>query len=355
ITGMEFMDDGRLFVSEVTGQIYIVETDGTVNPTLFIDLGDRVGSDGKQALSSFVFHPQFETNVLFYVNYTDSQNITHLSRFHTMPSDPDQGDPNSEETMLTVVQPTDLHNGAGMVFGPDGYLYFGMGDGGGFDDPSDNGQNGQTYLGAIMRVDVDGAFPYEIPPDNPFVGNPDVLDEIWALGLRNPWRTAFDSATDDFYIADVGESLWEEIDFEEAGSGGGNNYGWRCYQGFYPYITDGCGSAENYTFPVYVRTHHTMCAIIGGYVYRGSLYPMMDGHYLFADYCSGRVRGLLKQPDDAFEVASTGRIYDGIVTTFGQAPDGELFAAAHGDIYRITAETITLTPRSYLPLIQFDN
>jgi glucose/arabinose dehydrogenase len=355
ITGLEFTDDGRLFVADVTGKIRIVETDGTVNPTLFIDLGDRIGSTGEQALSSFVLHPQFETNGAFFVNYTTPQNVTHLSRFHTMTTDPGQGDPNSEEIILAIVQPTDIHNGAGMVFGPDGYLYFGMGDGGGFDDPDNNGQNGNSYLGAIMRVDVDGVFPYQIPPDNPFIGNPDVLDEIWAMGLRNPWRISFDSATGDFYIADVGEALWEEINYEPAGSGGGFNYGWRCYQGYESYITEGCGPEETFTFPVYVRTHNTMCAIIGGYVYRGTQYPILEGQYLFADLCSGRVRGLLQQPDGSFAVASTGKISGGNVTTFGQDLDGELLIASAGKVYRISAEAVTLTPQSYLPLTRFDN
>jgi glucose/arabinose dehydrogenase len=271
-----------------------------------------------------------------------------------MVANPDQADPNSEEIMLTVVQPTNVHNGAGMQFGPDGYLYFGMGDGGYYDDPDNNGQNGSTYLGAIMRIDVDGAFPYEIPPDNPFVGNPDVLDEIWAMGLRNPWRFDFDSLTNDFYIADVGETLWEEVNFEAAGSGGGYNYGWRCYQGFESYILDGCGPPENYTFPVYVKTHRTMCAIIGGHVYRGTLYPMMAGHFLFADLCSGRVYGLLRQPDGSFTMASTGKVNGSEATTFGQDPNGELVIAASHNVYRISAESVTLTPQIYLPVVLFD-
>lgn len=355
ISGLDFADDGRLFVADVTGKIRLVETDGTVNPVLFMDLGDRIGSTGKQALSSFVLHPQFETNGEFFVNYTTAQNVTYLSRFHRMAADPDQGDPESEEVILAVNQPTDIHNGAGMVFGPDGYLYFGMGDGGGLDDPHDNGQNGNTYLGAIMRIDVDGLFPYEIPSDNPFIGDPDVLDEIWAMGLRNPWRISFDSANGDFYIADVGERLWEEINFEPAGSDGGFNYGWRCYQGYEAYITEGCGPEEIFTFPVYVKTHNTMCALIGGYVYRGTQYPVLEGHYLFADLCSGRVRGLLQQVDGSFEEASVGKVSGGEATTFGQAPDGELVVAADRSVYRISAETVILTPQSYLPLIRFDD
>ncbi len=353
ISSLEFTDDGRLYVADIAGRIRIVEVNGTVNPTVFLDLRNQVGSSGKQALSGFVLHPQFESNGTFFVNYTNSQNLTFLSKFQTMPSDPDQGDPDSEEILLTMVQPTDIHNGAGMVFGPDGFLYFGMGDGGYYDDPDNNSQNGNTYLGAIMRIDVDGATPYAIPNDNPFIGDPNVLDEIWAMGVRNPWRFDFDPLTDDLYIADVGGTLWEEIDFEPAGSGGGFNYGWRCYQGFAPHILEGCGPAEDYDFPVYVRPHSSMCAIIGGHVYRGSLYPMMDGHFLFSDLCSGRTRGLLRQPDGSFVVASTGKIDGGIVSTFGEDPNGELYIAANKMVYKISAETVTLTPQSYLPSIHF--
>ena len=353
ISSLDFADNGRLYMAHASGKVQIVEVDGTINPTDFLDLRSQVGNSGKQALSGFVLHPQFESNGTFFVNYTNSQNLTFLSKFQTMVGDPDQADPNSEEILLTMVQPTDIHNGAGMVFGPDGYLYFGMGDGGYYDDPDNNSQNGNTYLGAIMRVDVDGPFPYAIPPDNPFIGDPNVLDEIWAMGVRNPWRFDFDSATGDLYIADVGGTLWEEIDFEPAGSGGGFNYGWRCYQGFAPHILEGCGPAENYTFPVYVRAHSSMCAIIGGHVYRGSAYPMMDGHFLFADFCSGRTRGLLRQPDGSFVVASTGKIEGGIVSTFGEDPNGELYIVANSSVYKISAETVTLTPQAYLPSIHF--
>jgi glucose/arabinose dehydrogenase len=277
--------------------------------------------------------------------------VTNLASFQTTLADPNQADPASETTILEVVQPTDIHNGAGMTFGPDGYLYFGLGDGGYYNDPSDNGQNGNTLLGALLRLDVDGQLPYGIPPDNPFVGNPDVLDEIWAVGLRNPWRFTFDSLTGDFYVTDVGETLWEELNLEPAGSPGGNNYGWRCYQGNMPFILEGCGPAENYTFPVYVRSHAVMCAIIGGYVYRGSQYPMIEGHYLIADLCTGRVSGLVQEPDNSWTIASAGRTPNGGITTFAQGPDGELYIVSYGTVYRIRAEIITLTPQIFMPIV----
>jgi glucose/arabinose dehydrogenase len=352
ITSIEFTADGRLYVSDTIGRIRTVETDGTINPTLFLDLQGQVGSSGEQALTGFVLDPDFENNGVFYVNYTSPQGITNLSRFHTMPGDPNQADPNSEEVLLAVVQPSVIHNGAGMVFGPDGYLYYGLGDGGYFGDPDNNGQNGNTYLGAILRLDVNGAFPYEIPPDNPFVGDPNVLDEIWAMGLRNPWRFQFDSMTDDLYITDVGSGSWEEVDFEAAGSGGGFNYGWRCYEAFLPHNLTGCEPPETYTFPVHAHSHSqsSICAIIGGYVYRGDLFPMIEGHFLFADLCSGRIWGLLRQPDSSFAVAATGKLSDSKFTAFGQDPDGELMIAAFTKIYRISAETVKLDFQMYLPI-----
>lgn len=355
VTSIEYTDDGRMFVADTIGRIQKVENDGSINPTLFLDLRGQIGNQGEQALSSFVLHPDFETNGEFFVNYTSPEGITYLSRFHTLEGDPNQADPNSEEVLISLVQPSVIHNGAGMVFGPDGYLYVGFGDGGTFGDPDDNGQNGNTLFGAVLRLDVDGAFPYEIPPDNPFTGNPDVLDEIWAMGLRNPWRFQFDSLTDDFYLTDVGSSFWEEVNFESAGSGGGFNYGWRCYEAHKPNNLTGCQAAESYTYPVYAHSHGTMCAIIGGYVYRGNVYPILDGHYLFADLCSGRMWGLLRQPDNSFELAATGRLSGGNFTTFGQAPDGELVVAAYGRILRISAETVSLTEQMYLPVFQYNN
>lgn len=350
ISSLDFAEDGRLFVAERQGFIKIVDENGNTDPTPFLDLSNTVGTNGEQGLSSFILHPQFESNDIFFVNYTTPQGVTNLSRFQTSATDPNQADPNSEEILISLMQPSEFHNGAGMVFGPDGYLYAGFGDGGDFGDPNDNGQNGLTLFGSILRIDVDGFSSYAIPPDNPFVGDPNVLDEIWAMGLRNPWRFGFDPLTGDLYITDVGEAQWEEIDFEAAGSGGGFNYGWRCYQGFEPFNTAGCQPPAAYTFPDYVFSHKDMCAIIGGHVYRGELYPMIYGHYLVADFCSGRIWGLQRQPGNDYKVVSSGSLRAGGVTTFARNGDGELFVAQVGNIFGISAVTIGPTPQ-YLPVI----
>ncbi len=352
--------DDRLFVVQQNGLVHIVEPDGTVLGTPFLDITDRVFSSlehTEMGLLGFVFHPQYETNGYFYVNYTirnekDYHYYTRISRFQVM-ADPDIADPNSEQILLVIVQPFDNHNGGDLNFGPDdGYLYIALGDGGGAGDPFDLAQSGSYLLGKILRIDVDGGFPYTIPPDNPFVNNPAVLDEIWDLGLRNPWRFSFDRLTGNMWIGDVGEEIWEEIDWEPAGNPGGRNYGWRCYEGLAPYNTTNCGPQSSYISPVHVYSEPLGgCAVVGGYVYRGSQYPALQGYYLFADFCSGRVWGL--DVDGGGQVVLLAEVPGALFSTFGEGRQGEPYLAGQtgNTVYRLV-ESSSLVQKRYLPLIQ---
>lgn len=329
-----------LFVVEKNGTIAIIEPDGRVMGPRFIDISDRVdASESEKGLLGLAFHPDFENNGEFYVNYTDARGLTVISRFTTMPGQPLVGDPDSEEKILQYVQPFANHNGGDMAFGPDGYLYIASGDGGSANDPFDNSQTGTNLLGKLLRIDVNDTATYQIPADNPFVGDLSVNDEIWALGLRNPWRFSFDRQTGDLWIGDVGQGSWEEINFQPASSPGGENYGWRCYEGNHAFNTSGCQSAENYDFPIFEYPNNRFnfgCSITGGYVYRGSEYPTLQGLYIYADFCSGRIWAL--NPADTTNV-EVGNFADNQFVGFGENAQGDLFLAAigQGKIYKIIA------------------
>jgi glucose/arabinose dehydrogenase len=315
---------GRLFVLEKAGRIRIIEN-GQMLETPFLDITDRVGSDAnEQGLLGLAFHPKYQENGRFFVNYTDTNGDTVIARFQVS-SDPKVTDPNSQVPLLQLDQPFANHNGGVLVFGPDGYLYAGLGDGGSQGDPFGNGQNTSVLLGKILRLDVDSAAPYAIPSDNP-LGN-----EIWAYGLRNPWRISFDRATGDLYIADVGQNQWEEIDFLPAGSPGGANFGWDHREGAHDY--EG-GGPEGMIDPVAEYSHpEGGCTVIGGYVYRGSM-PEWQGIYLYGDYCTGMIWGLLQinggwQNQFLFDV-------DVPITSLGQDEAGELYLLGDtGGIFRL--------------------
>lgn len=334
--------DGRLFVVEKAGTIRVVQAGGSVNPAPFLDISARVGSAGsEQGLLGLAFHPAYAVNGFFYVNYTDTAGNTSISRFSVSGGNPDVALAGSEFQILAVAQPFSNHNGGALQFGPDGYLYIGLGDGGSGGDPQDRAQNPADLLGKILRIDVDGGSPYAIPPGNPLVGVAGSRPEIWAMGLRNPWRFSFDRQTGDFWIGDVGQNLYEEVDFQPASSGGGENYGWRCYEGNHAYNLTGCGGVGNYIFPVFEYSHGPHCSITGGYVYRGIASPLLQGNYLLADYCSGQFWTVTPGLTGGY-VATVQPVTLAGCTTFGEGSDGELYVASLSvpTIYRIRENSL---------------
>ena len=282
----------RLFILTQIGVIRIYPN----QPTPFLDLRGKVRSGGEAGLLGMVFHPNYTENGFFYVTYSDLDNNAVLSRFKVSESDPNVADPSSELVLLKSHNLSDIHYAGQLQFGPDGYLYVSRGDGSGGGDPGNRAQDlGQLY-GKILRLDVDSAEPYAIPPTNPFVGVPGALEEIWAYGFRNPWRFSFDRATGELYIADVGENSWEEVDLQPAASPGGENYGWRRMEGnhcFKPQV--GCDDGT-LTLPLIEYPHVPDCAVIGGYSYRGHGFPLLDGVYFYGDYCTGKVWGAYRDP-----------------------------------------------------------
>ena len=281
---------GRLFVVEQTGRIRILRN-GTINDTPFLDISERISCCGERGLLGVAFPPDYAAKQYSYVSYTNIDGDTTISRYATT-ADPDRADPGSEEIVLIIDQPDKTHNGGRIVFGPqDGYLYIGSGDGFPVNDPDNNGQNPGTWLGKILRIDVEsGVKPYGIPADNPFTQVDGHRDEIWALGLRNPWGFAFDRETGDLYIPDAGNSRREEVNYQPAASRGGENYGWRIMEGSlcFQYSSWPC-NAEGLTSPVAEYEHVQGCAIVGGVVYRGTKYPLLQGSFIHADFCSGRI------------------------------------------------------------------
>lgn len=360
-------DFTRLFLIEQTGRIRILDI--TQDPPVllaqpFLDISSHVTFGGEQGLLGLAFHPNYASNGLLYVDYTGLDGIgnTHVARF-SVTGDPNVADASSEVNLLTIVQPQVNHNCGWIHFGPDGYLYIGTGDGGGAGDDdaghttgSGNGQDiTSNLLGKLLRIDVDGdGFPtdstrnYAIPLDNPFVGKTGD-DEIWAYGLRNPWRNAFDRLTGDLYIGDVGQNLWEEIDFQPAASTGGTNYGWRCREGKHDYnYTGDCGVAgtpsETLIEPIYEYSHGGSpfrCSITGGEIYRGCAIPDLAGTYFFADYCSNQIwsfrytGGTPTVTERTAELQPSGTTINSIVS-FGVDAYGEIYICAHGgDLFKI--------------------
>ena len=331
-------DSGRVFIVTQPGIIYVAK-DGVVLDQPFLDLSARVsgprssGEYSERGLLGLAFHPRFSENGYFYVNYTDLDGNTVIARYSVSPA-ADQVEPQSERHLLQVNQPYPNHNGGMLAFGPEGYLYIGLGDGGSAGDPQGNGQSLQTLLGKILRIDVDRGDPYAIPADNPFAsggGKP----EIWASGLRNPWRFTFDPLTGDLYIGDVGQNQWEEVDFLEAGSPGGENFGWSYREGSHPYQGGPAGGLR-LTEPVAEYDHSLGCSITGGEVYRGMNLPEWQGVYLYGDYCNGNIWGLLRTPEGTWQnqlLFSTG--YS--ISSFGVDESGEVYLLdlQQGDIYHL--------------------
>ncbi len=321
--------DSRLFVTDQTGYIRIIDSSGTVFSQAFLDIHQRVLYGGEQGLLGLAFHPQYLTNGYFYVNYVGAGDSTHISRFQVTAGNPDLADPQSELKLMTIFQPFGNHNGGDLHFGPDGYLYIGLGDGGSGGDPGNRSQNAMEYLGKMLRIDVDQGNPYSIPTSNPFYNHPDTLGEIWALGLRNPWRFSFDRITGDLWIADVGQNAFEEINFQPVTSSGGENYGWRCYEGNNVYNSAGCGDESAYTFPVHTYSRGDGCSVTGGYVYRGNTTSPFYGHYFFADYCTDQIWTLHKS-EQVWVRQEFGQFSGNNFSTFGEDSDGRLYIAGLG-------------------------
>jgi glucose/arabinose dehydrogenase len=323
---------GWIFIVEQAGRIRVA-SGGALRSTPFLDIGSRISCCGEQGLLSVAFPPGFGSKRYFYVDYTDTTGNTVISRFR-LGADPDVADPSSEQIVLTIQQPYANHNGGQLAFGPDGYLYVGMGDGGSGGDPQNNGQNPASLLGKILRIDVEsGASPYAVPASNPFVAPAGYRPEIWALGLRNPWRFSFDRRTGDLYIADVGQNLYEEVDFQPVGDPGGENYGWRIMEGAHCYNPNPC-DRTGLVQPVFEYDHSQGCSVTGGFVYRGALYPRMQGVYFFSDYCSRRIWGLRREGSSWQSTLLLTSPY--AVTTFGEDEAGSLYLAdySRGDVYQ---------------------
>jgi glucose/arabinose dehydrogenase len=365
-------NSGRLFVVEQPGRIRIIEDNQVTG--IFLDISGRVrspasGGGNEEGLLSVAFPPGYAAKGYFYVYYTNLNGNNQVSRFH-LGQGPDAAEPDSEELILPLSHPTyGNHNGGQLAFGPDGYLYIATGDGGGGGDPEENAQNTASLLGKLLRIDVEPEEPapsptvtppasyahqvlfplifdlgnpfepvqpaYTIPPDNPFAGQQGTREEVWALGLRNPWRFSFDRQTGDLYLGDVGQGSWEEVNFQPASSQGGENYGWNIMEGQVCYNSPSCNTS-GLTLPVSVYPTHSSgsCSVTGGFVYRGSDYPGMQGIYFFADFCNGKIWGLQREGDAWVrqELADT----DYMITGFGEDQGGELYLVDRGGgVYQV--------------------
>jgi glucose/arabinose dehydrogenase len=337
---------GRLFIVEQPGRIRILDK-GSLLESPFLDITARVrDAANEQGLLGLAFHPEYADNGRFFVNYTDLGGDTVVAEFSRSPADAVQADPSSEAIILRIPQPYGNHNGGDIAFGPDDYLWIATGDGGGAGDPQGSGQNLQTLLGKLLRIDVDRGSTYTIPPDNPFTSDSQALDEIWAYGLRNPWRFSFDRDTGDLYIGDVGQNQLEEIDFEERSDPGGRNYGWSTMEASSCFENINC-STDGLTLPVAEYSHQLGCSVTGGYVYRGSLFPDLQGYYLYGDFCSGTVWALSRSDSGQWSTEIVGET-GASISSFGEDEDGELYVTdlRDGSVYLVTGRAVPPKPRS---------
>jgi glucose/arabinose dehydrogenase len=319
---------GRLFVVEQAGLIRVVR-DGRVLPTPFLDIRRKVIAGGELGLLSVAFHPRYAANGRFFVNYTSQEGRlkTVIAGYRVSRSHADVADP-TEQVLLEIPQPFRNHNGGLNTFGPDGMLYVGMGDGGSAGDPQNNGQRLDTLLGKMLRVDVDGGAPYRVPPDNPFVARAGARPEIWAYGLRNPWRFSFDRGTGRLFVADVGQNDVEEVNLVERGG----NYGWNIMEGSQCYRSGTCDTA-GLRPPIAEYSHTLGCSVTGGYVYRGARIRGLAGRYLFGDFCSGRLWVLTEEPNSRWTMA-TWLPTTLSISSFGEDEAGEIYVVDHrGSVY----------------------
>jgi glucose/arabinose dehydrogenase len=325
----------RLFVLEQTGLIHILDQGQRISPPFF-DITDRVSTKGStvRGLLGMAFHPNYAQNGYFFIHYTKNGGDSVIARFQVS-QNPAQGDLDSELRLLEISYPIGEHVGGDLQFGPDGHLYLPIGDGGGggFNDEAGNAQNPDSYLGSILRIDVNTEEPYGIPSGNPYTTSPG-RSEVWAIGLRNPWRISFDSLTGDLYIADVGENREEEINYLPTGSSGGANFGWNYFEGTKPLIGE-APLDQKFIPPIAVYDHTLGCSVTGGFVYRGSRLPEWYGVYIYGDYCTGNIWGLLKTPEGSWENRLMYQI-PAYITTFGEDQNGEIYLASiTGKIYQL--------------------
>jgi glucose/arabinose dehydrogenase len=324
---------GRLFIAEQGGTIRIL-VNGVLVTDPFLDISGRISCCGERGLLGIAFPPDYKSKRYFYVNYTNTQGNTVISRFHVPLQSLDTADQNSEEIILTIAQPFSNHNGGHLTFGPDGYLYIGTGDGGSGGDPFNNAQSTGTLLGKMLRIDVEsGSSPYAIPSDNPFVGNASYRPEIWAVGLRNPWRYSFDQTEGHLFIADVGQDDYEEINFQSAQRSGGN-YGWNIMEGAHCYNATTC-NGSGLVIPIAEYDHDLGCSVTGGKVYRGSSYPDLAGIYFYGDFCSGRIWRLARSGDQWTDTLLMDTTF--MISAFGEDEQGTIYLADYktGSIHRI--------------------
>ena len=340
--GIVSAGDARLFIVQQSGTVVI--WDGTrILPTPFLDIHNLVTCCGERGLLGLAFHPQYAANGRFFVHYTAPNGDVTIARY-SVSADRDRADPASGAVLLTIPHSQFAnHNGGQLQFGPDGYLYDGIGDGGGAGNPSNSAQDLNQLLGKIVRIDVDQP-PYAIPPSNPFASRPNARGEIWAYGLRNPWRFSFDRETADLWIADVGQNIYEEIDVQPAASLGGENYGWRIMEGLHCFNATTCATA-GLTMPILEYNHAFGCSVTGGYRYRGARFPRLRGIYFYADYCSGTIWGATQANGvwTSRVMLQTNKVP---FSTFGEDSNGEIYVAdlVGGVLYQII-DPVPIPPR----------
>ena len=352
--GLKNAGDERLFVVEQGGVIKIVDLNGVVNTTPFLDIESIVNAGGERGLLGLAFHPEYQTNGRFFVHYSNNSGDTQISEFSVSSSNPDIANPNSEVMILTVPQPFSNHNGGTIAFGPqDGYLYIGLGDGGGGGDTNNNAQNPNLLIGKLLRIDIDsqsGGTNYTIPGDNPFTDDPSTRDEIWATGLRNPFRFTMDPDSNTIWMGDVGQNAREEVNRASLNQAG-LNYGWRCYEGNAPFNTAGCPDEQDLTFPVFDYSWNGGGSVIGGYVYRGQLWSDLFDQYIFAD-----IDGMISTLNTTNLSYINQGNYPGTWVGFGEDINKELYIVnLGGSISKIEGVELNTPDNSDLRVLLYPN
>jgi glucose/arabinose dehydrogenase len=318
-------------VLEREGRVRVADADGTLHPAPFLDISSNTSTSTEEGLLGLAFDPNFSQNGYMYIDYTANDASVNIVRYTVSPGQPDQVDPSTATTVMAIPKRSKFHNGGTLAFGPDGYLYVSVGD----DEASQEAQSLGSIFGKILRIDVDSAQPYAVPPTNPFVDTPGARPEIWSYGFRNPWRFSFDRATSDMWIGDVGDAKWEEVDMQPAASHGGENYGWPYFEGAECEIPDRCQEA-GLVPPLVTYGHNMTCAVMGGYVYRGQSAPALTGKYLFGDLCTGGVFTMTGDAQQGWTRVELG-FYPIKIDSFAEDPSGEVYVVdmQGGVIYRV--------------------